>query len=91
MSGKRNWKPCRECGNDHKNPASSSLCGDCGRVLSLKRVESQDSESIRSLLDSDKRDLLYKAIEHYIESGQTDINQESELYGIIVALDDILD
>lgn len=29
---KRHYVPCRRCGCNHKNPASSSLCNKCGEI-----------------------------------------------------------
>lgn len=40
MKTKRHHVPCRNCGNEHLNPASSSLCDNCGpaeRIDNLKR------------------------------------------------------
>ncbi|WP_395175481.1 hypothetical protein [Roseibium alexandrii] len=36
---RRHWTPCRECGAEHKNPRSSSLCPSCGRAQSLARQQ----------------------------------------------------
>lgn len=33
MKPKRNWLPCRECGKEHQNPASSSCCARCNERL----------------------------------------------------------
>ena len=38
---KRNHMPCRVCGGNHKNPASSSICPSCGEKERLKRLEAE--------------------------------------------------
>lgn len=91
MKKERNWKPCRQCGNNHSNPASSSLCSDCGSSISKERVDKQYNRSLRDSLDESKKELLYRAIDYYIENGCSSISEESTLYGIIVDLDTLDD
>ncbi len=35
----RNHQPCRVCGNKHTNPASSSLCPDCGHKEYINNLQ----------------------------------------------------
>lgn len=40
MKTKRRYVPCRNCGNEHSNPSSSSICNECGldeRLENIKR------------------------------------------------------
>ena len=53
---KRNHVACRECGNEHTNPASSSLCEECGpacamrnRVARVKREQAEREEEYNNL------------------------------------------
>lgn len=39
---KRNWSPCRECGNNHKNPQSSDICISCGKKERAARIEREE-------------------------------------------------
>tara|TARA_B110000503_G_scaffold123714_1_gene189550 strand:- start:323 stop:622 length:300 start_codon:yes stop_codon:yes gene_type:complete len=42
----RTHKPCRECGEQHTNPMSSSICPTCGAVESeRKATEAYDRET----------------------------------------------
>ena len=36
---KRHYVPCRECGKTHTNPASSSICNECGPAYALCNME----------------------------------------------------
>lgn len=48
----RSYQPCRECGADHHNPRSSSICPDCGEAASQARQEQEELEpSLYELLD----------------------------------------
>ncbi len=41
---KRRYVPCRECGKKHNNPASSSICDDCGPKYALhSRIAKQEA------------------------------------------------
>lgn len=42
----RDWLPCRECGLEHRNPRSSSICPDCGEKESTLRKEAERQERI---------------------------------------------
>lgn len=37
----RNHLNCRVCGKAHSNPRSSSICPDCGKLESAKRIEQE--------------------------------------------------
>ena len=39
MKSKRHYVPCRRCGCEHTNPASSSLCNACGSIEYLENIE----------------------------------------------------
>ena len=38
MAG-RHYVPCRRCGKTHQNPASSSLCEECGPIERLENIQ----------------------------------------------------
>jgi ribosomal protein L37E len=38
----RRHVPCRECGKQHTNPASSSICNECGPAYALANRELKD-------------------------------------------------
>lgn len=62
----RNHIPCRVCGRSHKNPASSSICPDCGAAERLankikkERVEQQQEMDDQALNDSAQD--MYRAL-----------------------------
>lgn len=35
----RQYVPCRRCGAIHRNPASSSLCNECGKLEALENLQ----------------------------------------------------
>ena len=37
----RRHVPCRECGKEHQNPASSSICNECGPAYAIKNAEAK--------------------------------------------------
>ena len=41
---RRNWSPCRVCGEEHTNPASSSICAECGAAERAARLEAEHEE-----------------------------------------------
>lgn len=41
MKPKRKWIPCRHCGKDHTNPASSSTCAPCNWIYHKEKVALQ--------------------------------------------------
>jgi hypothetical protein len=41
---RRNWFPCRVCGAEHTNPASSSICAECGAAERAARLEAEHEE-----------------------------------------------
>jgi hypothetical protein len=43
----RHYFPCRCCGASHTNPASSSICNDCGTLEAIRNLENK--EAIRLL------------------------------------------
>lgn len=49
----RHWQPCRVCGRRHTNPASSSICPECGTAERAEREKvvevSPDDEAIFEL------------------------------------------
>lgn len=45
----RTWMPCRECGDTHQNPRSSSLCVACGVVESKRNQELRELEAQRRM------------------------------------------
>lgn len=48
---RRLWTPCRECGRDHKNPRSSSLCPTCGIEASRRRIAIEAELAARAPVD----------------------------------------
>lgn len=56
--------PCRICGNTHKNPASSSLCPDCGeKQLKYIKLLKESKESQNKKEQSDREIKEKAAIE----------------------------
>ena len=49
----RRHVPCRRCGSNHKNPASSSLCNQCGEVEYMEnlRIKEEIAELERQKLE----------------------------------------
>lgn len=41
---RRNWFPCRVCGVEHTNPASSSICAECGAAERAARLDAEYEE-----------------------------------------------
>lgn len=46
MKGRRHWQPCRVCGAEHTNPASSSICSPCGQNEREARIAEVEAERL---------------------------------------------
>ena len=56
----RTFVPCRECGKEHRNPRSSSLCPSCGvAAASAHRVERARREDQEREARVRRRDEFY--------------------------------
>jgi ribosomal protein L37E len=44
----RVYIPCRECGEAHTNPRSSSICSDCGRAYYLANLDRKAAEKLEA-------------------------------------------
>jgi len=50
----RHYFACRRCGCSHKNPASSSICTDCGPIEALENLKRKEQ-----IAEMEKRDMEY--------------------------------
>lgn len=62
MTKTRTFIPCRRCGNEHKNPRSSSLCETCGpKVAKANRLREEEREAWNDLPHTDEMlDRIYE-------------------------------
>ena len=65
MKTKRHYEPCRECGAQHTNPASSSICNDCGPAYAAKNQSEKEQQLLEDIFE---------------EGRQAHYNGESENY-----------
>lgn len=69
----RNHSPCRECGCKHTNPASSTLCCDCGALVGMRnqkeRQEQIDIENRAQQNQEDYHEYLITKMDTIVENG----------------------
>lgn len=54
MKSKRHYTPCRLCKKVHTNPASSSLCNECGPIVRLENLKLKEEMAEHDRLISEE-------------------------------------
>ncbi len=53
---KRHYVPCRNCGEPHNNPSSSSICNKCGRIEYLEnRQRKEETRKMEQEFEKDNK------------------------------------
>lgn len=72
---RRHYVPCRECGNEHRNPASSSICNECGPAYAIRNLEVKaEQERVLNIEYNEEEVLAKKLCANHLKLSEKQMN-----------------